>query len=217
MPPRERARDRGSRKAREDIIVMGRELRAARRGLGLRQVDVAAAAGVTRSWVSKVELGKVIDIGVRTLAVLLAVVGLDLRLRAYPGGTPYRDDGHRALLARFHASLPPGSPWQTEVPLPIPGDQRAWDAMTVLWGLRVGIEAEMRPSDLQALQRKLSLKVRDGGVDRLILVLADTKANRRFLRLASEDLGSLFRLQGRDAARALRSSVDPGCNLIVLA
>ena len=36
---------------------MGRELRAARRGLGLRQVDVAGAAGVTRSWASKVELG----------------------------------------------------------------------------------------------------------------------------------------------------------------
>jgi hypothetical protein len=89
--------------------------------------------------------------------------------------------------------------------------------MTMLWGLSVGIEAEMRPSDLQALQRKLSLKVRDGGVDRLILVLADTRPNRRFLRLAGEDLRPLLRLQGRDAVRALRSSVDPGCNLLVLA
>jgi transcriptional regulator with XRE-family HTH domain len=157
---------------------MGRELRAARRGLGLRQVDVASAAGVTRGWVSKVELGNVTDIGVRTLAVLAAVVGLDLRVRAYPGGAPYRDEGHRAPLARFRALLPAGAPWRTEVPLPIAGDQRAWDAMTTLWSLRVGIEAEMRPSDLQALQRKLALKVRDGGVDRLILVLADTKANR---------------------------------------
>jgi hypothetical protein len=81
---------------------------------------VAGAAGVTRSWVSKVELGKATDVGVRSIGVVLAVVGLDLRLRTYPGATPFRDDGHRALLARLRASLPPGSSWQTEVPLPIP-------------------------------------------------------------------------------------------------
>jgi hypothetical protein len=178
---------------------------------------VAAAAGVTRSWVSKVELDRAPDVGVRVLAVLLAIVGLDLRLRAYPGGTPLRDEGHRWLLGRFRALLPVGAPWQLEVPLPIVGDQRAWDAMTMLWGLRVGIEAEMRPSDLQAVQRKLALKRRDGGVDRLVLVLADTKANRRFLRLAAEDLRPMFPLQGREAIRALRSPVDPGCDLLVLA
>ena len=48
------------------------------------------------------------------------------------------------------ALLPADSAWKTEVPLPIPGDQRAWDATTELWRLRVGIEAETGPSDLQA-------------------------------------------------------------------
>jgi transcriptional regulator with XRE-family HTH domain len=217
MPPRERLRDRGARKAKEDIATLGRELRDARRGLGLRQSDVAAAADVTRGWVSKVELGEAPGIGVRMLAIMLAVVGLDLRLRAYPGATPFRDEGHRALLGRLRALLPIGAPWRTEVPLPITGDQRAWDALTQLWGRRVGLEAEMRPSDLQALERKLALKLRDGGAERLILLLADTKANRRFVRLAGDDLKLLFGLQGRDAVKALRSPDDPGCNLLVLA
>jgi hypothetical protein len=115
------------------------------------------------------------------LSVMLAVVGLDLSVRAYPGGPPLRDDAHRQLLIRFRALLPPGTAWRTEVPLPLPGDQRAWDALMTLWGRRVGVEAEMRPTDVQALERKLTLKLRDGGVDRLVLVLADTRSNRHFL------------------------------------
>ena len=103
------------------------------------------------------------------------------------------------------------------MPLPIPGDQRAWDATTELWRLRVGIEAETGPSDLQALERRLALKVRDGGVDRLILVLADTRANRKLIRDAGAALRSLFPVQGAPALVAIRSKGDPGCHLLVLA
>ena len=131
-------------------MAMGRELREARRSLGLRQADVARAARVSRGWVSKVELGMAPEVGIRMLSTLLAVVGLDLSMRAYPGGSPLRDEGHRQLLERFRALLPADSAWKTEVPLPIPGDQRAWDATTERWRLRVGIEAETGPSDLQA-------------------------------------------------------------------
>lgn len=53
--------------------------------------------------------------------------------------------------------------------MPLPRDQRAWDAVTELWHLSVGIEAETRPTDLQALERRLLLKARDGGVARLVL------------------------------------------------
>jgi hypothetical protein len=150
------------------------------------------------------------------LSILLAVVGLDLSLRAYPGGSPLRDEGHRQLLARFRALLPLSASWRTEVPLPTPGDQRAWDATTDLWGMRVGIEAEMRPTDLQALERRLGLKLRDGGVDRLILVLADSRANRRLIRTVGEGLRSSFPLQGAAANAAIRSVADTRCNLLVL-
>ena len=91
------------------------------------------------------------------LSILLAIVGLDLSVRAYPGGHPLRDEGHRRVRERARALLPGSAPWQTEVPVAGRGDLRAWDAMTRLWGLRVAIEVELRPSDLQALERRLAL------------------------------------------------------------
>jgi hypothetical protein len=177
---------------------------------------VARAAGVSASWISRVENAAVEDLGLRSLSMMLAVVGLDLSVRAFPGGQALRDEGHRQLLARFRALLPPGSEWHTEVPLPIPGDQRAWDATTRLWGLPVAVEAELRPTDLQALERKLSLKKRDAGLMRLVLVLADTRSNRAFLRWTGDDLASHFPIQGRRARQALLDPSDPGADLLVL-
>ena len=98
----------------------------------------------------------------------------------------------------------------------MPGDLRAWDAMTRLWGRPVGIEAELRPTDLQALERRLELKKRDAGVSRLILVLADTRSNRAFLRWAGDSLKERFRLQGKQALDALRGPRDPGSDLLVV-
>jgi len=217
MSHRERLRDRGVRRARASLAELGRELREARRSAGLRQLDVARATGISPSWVSRVERGVATDVGFRTLAVMLSVVGLDLSVRAYAGGQPLRDEGHRRLLARTRALLPKDASWRTEVPLPRPGDQRAWDAMSDLWGLRVGIEAELRPTDAQALERRLALKQRDGEADRLILVLADTRANRTLMRIAGDALRASFPLQGRAALAALRSTADPRCNLLLLA
>ncbi len=148
---------------------------------------------------------------------MAAIVGLDLSVRAFPGGQPLRDQGHRQLLSRIRVVLPQGAPWQTEVPLPQRGDKRAWDAMTRLWTLRVGIEAELRPSDLQALERKVALKRRDGGVERVFLVLADTRHNRALLRLVGDELRVTFPLQGPAAKAAVTAKTDPGCDLLFLA
>ena len=198
-------------------MELGRELREARRARGLRQADVARAAAVSVSWVSAIELGRAADVGLRRLSQVLAVVGLDLVARAYPGGDALRDEGHRLLLARFRALLPANAVWRTEVPFAASRDQRAWDAVTELWELRVGIEAETRPTDLQSLERRLLLKARDGGASRLILVLADSRHNRSLLRVAGEGLRATFPLQGRSGMDALLGPRDPGCNLLVLA
>jgi transcriptional regulator with XRE-family HTH domain len=89
------------------LAEIGREVRQARRGLGLRQVDVARGAGVSRSWVGRIELGQAPEVGFRLLSIIAAMVGLDLSLKAYPGASPLRDLGHRRLLERFRALLPP--------------------------------------------------------------------------------------------------------------
>lgn len=217
MVTRERHRDRGSRRARVTLGRLGQELRDARLALGLRQSDVARAAGISPSWISRIERGEAPEVGFRLLCVLFAVVGMDLSSRAYPGGAPLRDDGHHKLLARTRLILPEGAPWQTEVPLPGSHDQRAWDATTRLWGLRIGIEAEMRLTDAQAFERRVMLKARDGEVDRVIVVLADTRWNRSVLREVGDALRASFPLQGQAALDAIRSPNDPGCNLLVLA
>ena len=178
---RERHRDRGTRRARASLAELGRELREARRGAGLRQADVARIAGVSASWVSQIERG---SRGGRQLptarASLLAVVGLDLSVRAYPGR--FSHSGTTAIDVCWAASvslLPQGAPWRTEVPLPDPGDQRAWDAMTELcgtcgWASRRSCgRRTSRP-----WSGRIDLKKRDGVVDRVVLVLADTRHNR---------------------------------------
>ena len=101
--------------------------------------------------------------------------------------------------------------------MPIPGDPRAWDALTGLWGLRVGVEAETAPTDFQALERRIMLKAPDSGIERVVLVLADSKRDRALLRSEGASLRANFPLQGRAALAAIRSRVDPRCNLIVLA
>ena len=81
-------------------------------------------------------------------------------------------------------------------------------------GVVIGIEGETRPTDMQELGRRLALKKRDGGVDRLILVLADTAWCRRLIRL--NDLDAAFPVPGKVALRALGEGRDPGGDAIVL-
>jgi hypothetical protein len=138
-----------------------------------------------------------------------AVVGLDLTLRAYPAGDPLRDRAQLALLERLRARLHPSLGWATEVPLPIEGDLRAWDAVVQGRGWRRPVEAETVLDDLQALERRLSLKRRDGGVDHVILLVADTTRNRRALRAAPAALGSLP-LRTREILAALAVGDEPG-------
>ena len=216
MVTRERLRDRGNRRARKMLGELGRELRDGRRGRGLSQEDVGRAAGISASWVSRIERQEADEVSFRLLSVLCAIVGLDLSARVFPGGAPLRDAGHRRLLGRLRTLLPAAAPWATEVPFPGTGDQRAWDAVTRLWGLRVGMETEVRPTDLQAMERRVMLKARDGGVDRVVLVLADTRRNRQLMREVGGSLRGSFPIQGSAALAALASPNDPGGNLLVL-
>ena len=104
----------------------------------------------------------------------------------------------------------------TEVPLPIPGDRRAWDGFLRIDSVSIGIEAEARIRDVQAVDRRCALKRRDGGVDIVILVVADTRANRRMLSLHREALGANFPLDTRQILDALRAGRAPTASGIVV-
>lgn len=153
------------------------------------------------------------------LSAYCAVVGLDLSIRTYPAGDPIRDRAQLALLERLRVRLHPSLRWRTEVPLPIEGDLRAWDAEIrapppTRWRARV--EAETRIADGQALERRLSLKIRDDPGGHLILLVSDTRSNRAAMRLIRDGLRELLPLDSRDVLAALGRGTEPPNSGIVI-
>jgi transcriptional regulator with XRE-family HTH domain len=207
--------DRAER-ARRALADLGRELRIARLNHDLSQRTASRAAGMSQPTWSRLESGGVTGVALPDLARALAVVGLDLSIRAFPAGSALRDRAHVELLERLRVCLGPGVRWATEVPLPSPGDRRAWDALAQVVGVRIGIEAETRARDSQELQRRLELKRHDGRVDHVMLLLADTRHNRAFVRAAGEGFRNAFPVPGRIVLDRLASSADPGGSGIVL-
>jgi transcriptional regulator with XRE-family HTH domain len=192
------------------------DFRLARISAGLSQRFVAAAVGSHHDRIGRFERGEIRDVTTDFLGAICQVVGLDLAIRTYPAGDPIRDAAHTRLLERLRRELPAGARWRTEVPLPIPGDLRAWDAEIELGGRAVKVEAETRITDGQALERRVSLKIRDGRAERVVLLVADTTANRLALAVLRTQLVDLFPLGSRDVLRALRAGHQPLANGIVL-
>jgi len=117
----------------------------------------------------------------------------------------------------MRSRLGPGLAWRSEVPLPDPGDPRAWDATISDGSAVVAIEAETRVTDVQALERRIGRKRRDGDVDRVILLVADTATNRRALAAAREALRPGFPLDGRAILAAVGAGRLPdGGGILVL-
>ena len=78
---------------------LGAAVRAARRRLGLTQGALAAASGLSRQTVAQVEADSFPDLGVRKVARLLGVLGLELRVEPC-GIAPVRGASAGSRLAR---------------------------------------------------------------------------------------------------------------------
>lgn len=216
MASKERARDRGTRIAHKILIVGGTEIRHARVGLGLSLAEVGRAVHLSYSQVGRIERAEHPSVSVIQLARIGSVVGLDLSVRFYPGGSPLRDAAHLALITRFRACLPSTLTFRTEVALPGPGEQRAWDGMIFGAGEPAGVESETRLFDVQAIERRVALKARDGGVRRVLLIVSDTRHNRNAIREAASSLEASFPVQGKVALKALQAGRDPGGSALIL-
>ena len=197
---------RAIRIANEDDSRVRADLARARRGTGLSREAVAHACGLSRTALERLETGTRRST-VQEFAAVGAAVGLDVRLRAYPAGDPIRDAGQQRLLERLRHRCHSTLSWATEVAIPIDGDHRAWDALIRGPGWSVGVEAETVLDDLQAVERRLSLKQRDGRVDHVILLVAETRRNRRALAAGI----SAFALLSRDA-RTILAALAAGRN-----
>jgi hypothetical protein len=100
--------------------------------------------------------------------------------------------------------------------LPIAGDQRAWDATVSGPTWRFGVEAETAPRNVQALARRLALKLRDGRARGVILLLPRTRRTNVFLREAGGLLAAEFPTDGRRALELLAAGVSPDGSAIVV-
>ena len=207
--------DRARRRIESDLLRAIEDVAAGRRSAGLSLRTVGAACGVSRSAIDRMESHRANSVDVVLLASIAASVGLDLRLRAYPAGDPLRDAGQNRLLERLRARLHSSLGWSTEVPLPTDGDHRAWDAVIRATTWHRPVEAETVLDDLQATERRMALKQRDGGEDHLILLVADTRRNRRALEAAPWAFANLP-LRTREILGALGRGDDRGAGGIVI-
>jgi hypothetical protein len=147
---------------------------------------------------------------------MASVLGLELSVKLYPGGAPLRDQAQVELIDRFRRQLGQPLRCRTEVPIPIPRDQRAWDVQLLGTPKSVVIEAETRIRDGQAVQRRITLKARDSKVDQVILLVADTHANRAAIHAAEASFREMFPVSSREALQALRAGQDPGGWAIIM-
>ena len=198
---------------------LGADHRIARVGAGLSLREAAAASGSSRSQIWRFERGEIDRVSISDLGAWFSVVGLDLVAKAFPAGDPIRDRAQLALLERLRSRLHPTLRLRTEVPLPIEGDLRAWDAEITgakpnPWRARV--EAETNIADGQALERRLALKLRDDPGGHLILLVSDTTSNRAAIKLLRNGLRELLPLETRQIMTALAAGRDPGGSGVVI-
>jgi transcriptional regulator with XRE-family HTH domain len=211
----ERARDRGRRTAAALRGAIATELRDARRASGLSQAHVATVAGLTQSSISRVERGLRREVSVEDLALHASALGLRVVIKAYPESGAVRDAAQLRLLAAFREIVHPSFRWRSEAPVAGRGDLRAWDVL-LTGPITIGVDAETRLHDIQALQRRVELKRRDGSVDRVLLVVADTRQNRRVLDEHAIALAGSFPVASRSARSRLAAGTDPGGNAMVI-
>jgi hypothetical protein len=216
MGSRQRLIDSAAARGRATNAQLIQDLRQQRLDRGLGSSDIPRAAGLSPAQYSRIERGLTGPISIQQATVFFALLGLDLTVRVYPAGEPLRDAAHAALLDRFRVRLHRSLRFMTEVPFAATADRRAWDAVVVGAGWRHGIEAETRPRDRQAMERRLALKLRDGDVSSMTLLLLASRHNRDFLRAHGGVLRERFPIPGSRAMELLRVGVDPGGNSIVL-
>lgn len=216
MGTSQRRIDEATRRARTSLANLGRDIRQARTAAGLSQTLAGRAAGMSHTQVSRIESGLVERIRIADLMRLAAIVGLDVAVRAYPGPDPIRDVAHVRLVERLRSRVASGLTWRLEVPLGRRADQRAWDAVIMGAGPPIAVEAETRIVDLQLIERRIALKLRDSSVDRVVLLLSDTRWNRQAIDVAGDRLRSAFPMSGPRALASLAAGVDPGGSSVVL-
>jgi transcriptional regulator with XRE-family HTH domain len=184
----------------------------------MSQAILGKAVGLSQPQISRIERGQLRNLSVLDASRTASVLGLELVVRLYPGGVPLRDaaqvDRLRRILKHVRAPLR----YRIDVPLPQrpnrPMEQRGWDAMLYGHERRTGIELEMRLWDAQATIRRHGMKRRDDPVEGFLLVLADTRTNRRVYAENADLWPDLPRLKTSRVLAALEAGDHPPSGIV---
>lgn len=216
MAVRTRSIDQARHAWTRNAARIGDELRTGRHILGLTLRELSAVIGVSKSEISRRELGKSRRLTGEKLAVHAAAVGLRVSITLWPAGGGVRDAAQARYIAAFVARV--GRLWRValEATVPVPGDLRAADVLLQQGAVRVVVEVITRLTDLQAQIRSAQQKARDLGATRLILVVAATHANRSALASTRSALVEAFDLDTRRVLTELAAGRDPGRDAIIV-
>jgi transcriptional regulator with XRE-family HTH domain len=191
------------------------EVRDARLTSGLSQDVIARRIGWSVSKISRLESASSKSTRLIDAVILADAVGLELSVKAYPGTRPTRDAPQARSLHRLLAHVGKPLEYRLEAPLPAKEgsfERRAWDALLTERGTsggQTGLELEQRLYDVQAQTRRALLKWRDGGVERLLLVIADTRGNRRVVDEFPDYFRQIPRLRTAAVIRLLEAGTRP--------
>jgi hypothetical protein len=186
----------------------------------MSQVILGKAVGLSQPQISRIERAQLRSLSVLDASRTAGVLGLELVMRLYPGGTPLRDAGHVDRLRRILKHVRTPLRYRIDVPLPQrpdqPMEQRGWDAMLYGRARRTGIELEMRLRDAQATIRRHGMKLRDDPVDGFLLVLADTRTNRRVYASNADLWPDLPRLRTSRVLAGLEAGEHPPSGIVFI-
>jgi transcriptional regulator with XRE-family HTH domain len=201
---------------RRDLQQVGYDLRSARLSAGLTMAAVGDAIGVSPQTIMRAERPETSRVpDPVALARHAAVVGLRIRIAAYPEGPPIRDASQVATMRAFRERISEKLPILLEQPVTAdPADRRAFDLTVGLPG-GCGVEVITRFYDCQAQLRSALLKQRDSGHARLLIVIKETHANRRAVAAAADLISTTFPIGTRAALVALANGADPGANALI--
>ena len=219
MPTAQRAIDQGTRLAERHAAAAADEIRERRLMLGQSQELVARSCRMSRGRFARIERGRATNLTILELDRIAAVLGLAASIRLYPGGPPVRDAAHAARLTKLLTHVRPPLSYRIEVPLPKAGDRwdgRAWDVVLSGGGRRTSVELEMRLRDVQAMWRRLDLKRRDDPTDDVLLLVADTRANRRVIAEFAVLFKELPKLRPSAVRAAVQAGRHPGTGFLLI-
>jgi len=219
MVSRERRASRAAALMQRDSRKAGEDLRESRIRSGLTLDEVGTAVGVSPATVLRTE--RAIGPGPRAeqLARHAEAVGLRARILLYPADDPIHDGPQVRLIRDFRSLI--GTALMMDLERPVitslgSGDRRAFDAVIRLPNRDCGVECYTRFHDCQAQLRAAHLKQRDAALQRLIIVVRATRANRIAIAAASDLLALNYPLGTKAVLAALRAGRDPGANGLVL-